>query len=109
MIVRDAASVPFVELQSSLLWFGIVVEGGSCIPPPAVSTPGVTCSNAVSGAACGANSSAVSRAVSCAIAAVLRMLFLALFWMLSRRCFERFLFVVLVLPCAISSGVSGVK
>ena len=61
VIVRDAASVPFAELQSSLLWFGIVVGGGSCIPPSAVSTPGVTCSK---GAACGANSSAVSRAVS---------------------------------------------
>ena len=64
MIVRDAAFVPFAELQSSLSWFGIVVGGGSYIPPSAVSTPGVTCSNAVTGAACGANSSAVSRAVS---------------------------------------------
>ena len=64
MIVRDAAFVPFVELQSSLLWFAIVVGGGTCIPPSAVSTPGVTYSNAVTGAACGANSSAISRAVS---------------------------------------------
>ena len=29
----DAAFVPFAELQSSLLWFGIIVGGGSCIPP----------------------------------------------------------------------------
>ena len=64
VIVRDAAFVPFAELQSSLLWFGIVVGGGSCIPPSVVSTPGVTCSNADTGAACGAYSSAVSRAVT---------------------------------------------
>ena len=58
---------------------GNCYRGGLCIPPSAVSTPGVTCSNAVSGAVCGANSSAVSRAVSCAIVAVLRALFLARF------------------------------
>ena len=82
---------------------------GLCIPPSAVSTLGVTCSNAVSGAVCGANSSAVLHAVSCAIAAVLRTLFLARFRMLYRQYFERFLFVVLELPCTISSEVSSVK
>ena len=95
MIVHDTAFVPFAELQSSLLWFGIIVWGGSCIPTSAVRTPWVTCSNAIKG---GANSCTASRAVSGAIAALLRVLSLALCWVSSQPCFERFLFIVMVLP-----------